>query len=269
MFIPIGLDESKVRRTPWITYGLIGANVLIFVVLWFAQQQSDLESPILRWGFVPAHPDAFHIVSSMFVHGDWLHLIGNMIFLFLSGPFIEDAYGRVLYPVLYLLSGLVAAGAHAVHNPGSEIPAVGASGAIAGIMGAFLVRYAKRRIVFLWMPLFPIPWLARRIRVPAFLYLPFWFFGQVILSSAGGVASGVAVWAHIGDFLFGFIVALVIAATGVESKFIELAIEREVGGAEHTELLRAVEAGSRGDLAEARRATGRLLAQDPANLDAR
>jgi membrane associated rhomboid family serine protease len=227
------------------------------------------DTPISRWGFVPGKPRAINLLTSMFAHGGWLHLIGNMFFLFLTGPFIEDAYGRVLYPILYLLSGFAADGVHAVHNPGSLAPTVGASGAIAGVMGAFLVRYATRRIVFYWMPLFPLPWLARRIRVPAFLYLPFWFLGQVLLSNMSGEQSGVAVWAHIGGFLFGFVTALLIAAFGIERKYIQPAIERQVGGPENADLLRAIQAGARGDLAEARRATGRVLAQDPGNLDAR
>jgi membrane associated rhomboid family serine protease len=269
MLIPIGLDKTEVRRTPWITYGLIAANVLIFVGLRMAQQESDLESPILRWAFVPATPDALHLLTYMFVHAGWLHLIGNMLFLYLSGPFVEDAYGRILYSVLYLLSGLVAAGVHAVHNPESLVPTVGASGAIAGIMGAFLVRHARRRIVFLWMPFIFIPILARRVRLPAFVFLPVWFLGQLLLSSISGEESGVAVWAHIGGFLFGFVVALLIAATGFETKFIEPGIEKQVGTLEHTELLHAIAAGTRGDLAEARRATGAVLARDPANLDAR
>jgi membrane associated rhomboid family serine protease len=345
MFIPIGLEENEVRRVPWVTWGLIAVNVLVFLMLFLAEQQSGLPqriekqgeaiqtylsehpylevpaeldarlsdddrrqlererkkiasarrtpadweiarqqktlddmvdelfaafraSPIARWGFIPGKPDALRLFTMMFVHAGWIHLLGNMFFLFGTGPFIEDAYGRVLYPILYLLSGLAATGVHAVHNPGSLEPTVGASGAIAGIMGAFLVRYAKQRMVFLWLPFFPIPFLVRRIRVPAFLYLPFWFLGQVLLSSASGEETGVAVWAHIGGFLFGFIAALLIAALGIERKFIEPAIQRQVGGPENVGLLRAMEAGARGDLVEARRATGHVLAEDPGNIDA-
>jgi membrane associated rhomboid family serine protease len=231
----------------------------------FAQIRS---SPIHKWGLTPAHPDALHFLTSMFMHGGWLHLIGNMFFLYLTGFFVEDAYGRILYPVLYLLSGVAAAAVQIVHSPGSETAMVGASGAIAGIMGAFLVRYARRRIVFLWIPFIFIPVFVRRIRVPAFVYLPFWFFGQVLISEMSGESSGVAVWAHIGGFLFGFIAALLIAAFGIETKYIDPAIERQVGGPENVGLLRAVEAGARGDLAEARRATGQVLREDPRNLDA-
>jgi membrane associated rhomboid family serine protease len=219
-------------------------------------------SPVHKLGLVPAHPDALHFLTSMFMHGGWLHLIGNMFFLYLTGFFVDDAYGRILYPILYILSGIAAAAVQIVHSPGSESPMVGASGAIAGIMGAFLVRYAKRRIVFLWIPFF------FRIRVPALVYLPFWFFGQVFLSEMSGESSGVAVWAHIGGFIFGFLAALLIAAFGIETKYIDPAIERQVGGPENTGLVRAVEAGARGDLPEARRATGQVLREDPRNLDA-
>jgi membrane associated rhomboid family serine protease len=225
-------------------------------------------SPIHKWGLVPAHPDALHFLTHMFMHEGWLHLIGNMVFLYLTGFFVEDAYGRVLYPVLYLLSGVAAAAVQIVHSPGSETAMVGASGAIAGVMGAFLVRYAKRRIVFLWIPFIFIPVFVRRIRVPAFVYLPFWFFGQVLLSEMSGESSGVAVWAHIGGFIFGFLVALLIAAFGIETRYIDPAIERKVGGPENAGLLRAVEAGAQGNLVEARRATGQVLRQDPRNLDA-
>jgi len=345
MFIPIGLDENEVRRTPWLTWGLIASNVLVFVVMWAAQRGSDArgrldeqwrsvstflsshpylevppelqsrldeddrlrlerlrraaaadsrppdwevarqqkelddmvrelfatanESPIARWGFVPARPDALHALTSMFVHAGWMHLAGNMLFLFLTGPFVEDAYGRILYPILYLASGVVGDLVHAAHYPDSFVPTVGASGAISGIMGAFLVRYFTRRIIFFWMPFFPFTWLSRQIRIPAFLYLPFWLLTQVLISSGAPGESGVASWAHIGGFAFGAISALLIGVSGLERRWINPAIEARVGGPGDLDLTHAVESGARGDFAEARRATGRVLARDPGNLDAR
>src|SRR5262245_52739009 len=346
MFIPIGLDQNEVRRTPWVTWALIASNILIFLVLWatqtgsdargrldeqwravgaflshhpylevppalqsrldeddreqlararrdaagsrtrpaeweVARQQKELddmvrelfatasESPIARWGFVPAKPDALHALTSMFVHGGWMHLAGNMLFLFLTGPFVEDAYGRILYPILYLASGIVGDLVHAAHNPNSLVPTVGASGAISGVMGAFLVRYFTRRIIFFWMPFFPFTWLSRQIRIPAFLYLPFWLLTQVLISAGVAQESGVATWAHIGGFAFGTIAALVIGISGLERKWIHPAIEAQVGGPGDPDLSHAVESGVRGDFAEARRATGRVLARDPGNLDAR
>ena len=346
MFIPVGLDQNEVRRTPWVSIVLIAANVLIFTVLWFSEQQSGrpaelrdegraaykyllehpyvslpqeieahlndedrreldaarntlaragrvpadweiakqqkqfdemlehlslnaTESPILRWGYVPARPKASRVLTHMFMHADWLHLIFNMIFLYITGFFVEDAYGRILFPILYFLSGLAALGVHVVHNPASTRSLVGASGAIAGIMGAFLVRYTKRKIDFAWMPFFPIPWIWKRFYVPALIYIPFWFLTQVFVSSVSGEEADVAVWAHIGGFLFGFLAALLIAILSIERKYVEPVIQKQVGGPENAELLRAIQAGGRGDFAEARRATGRVLVQDPHNLDAR
>ena len=227
------------------------------------------ESPLTRWGFVPAKPNALHYLTSMFVHAGWAHLAGNMIFLFVTGPFVEDAYGRILYPILYLASGVVGDLLHAAHNPESLVPTVGASGAISGIMGAFLVRYLKRRIIFLWMPFFPFPWFSRQFRIPAFFYLPFWFLTQILVSSISTEDSRVASWAHIGGFVFGVVFALVIGMSGLERKWIEPAIAAEVGGPGDSDLIHAVESGARGDFAEARRATDRVLARDPRNLDAR
>src|SRR4029077_16637206 len=105
--------------------------------------------------YVPAAPRAETALTSMFMHADWLHLIGNMLFLFLSGPFIEDCFGRSIYAGLYVASHLAGLWAHAAHQPESTIPLVGASGAIAGIMGAFLIRLGTKRIRFLFVPIFP------------------------------------------------------------------------------------------------------------------
>lgn len=262
MFIPIGLDESEVRRTPWVSYAILGMNVAAFLALW------ALGLPIREFGFVPAQPDGLHVLTSLFVHAGLLHLAGNMIFFYVTGPFVEDAYGRVLFSILYLASGFVAAATHALNNPDSHVPMVGASGAIAGIMGAFLVRFARRRIVFFWMPFFPLPWASRQISVRAFLYLPFWFFGQVFLGMLVPYAA-VAFWAHIGGFLFGFGAALFIALFGIERRWIHPKIEARIAFEQHPELLKAIEAGRRGDVEEAKRAVGRALVANPADLDAR
>src|SRR5207253_315943 len=111
-------------------------------------------------------------VTSMFVHSGWLHLIGNMLFFFAAGPFLEDVYGRVLFTLLYFLSGFAAIGAHVWQNPGSLAPVVGASGAVAGVLGAFLIRFARSKIQFLWLPIPLVFWWRYRVFIPAFLFLP-------------------------------------------------------------------------------------------------
>lgn len=263
MFIPVGLDEDEVRRAPWISYGIIGVNVVVFFAMWMGGADPG------RFGFVPAEPRLTGMLTSMFVHGGLLHLAGNMVFFYLTGPLVEDAYGRVVFPFLYLLSGIVAASVHAAQNPGSQVPMIGASGAIAGIMGAFLVRYGRRRIQFLWMPLFPLPWLSRHISIRAFLYFPFWFALQLLMARLAPADSGVALWAHIGGFVFGALAAVIIEVTGVERRWIHPAIEARVGFQQNPDLVRAVEAGGRGETDEALRATNRAIAADPGNLDAR
>lgn len=227
------------------------------------------DSPILKQGFVPADPDPIQLLTSMFVHAGWIHLIGNMLFFFATGPFLEDVYGRLLFSALYLLSGVAAVGTHVWQNPGSQTPLVGASGAIAGIMGAFLVRMYRSRMRFLWLPFPLFFWWRVRVLIPAFLFLPLWFAEQFWLATSTNEAGGVALWAHVGGFLFGVAFAIVVWATGVEKRFIHPAIESQIGWSQNERLVAAIEAGSRGNLEEARRATDRVLQEDPTNLDAR
>lgn len=225
------------------------------------------EYPIWRFGYVPAAPSAFTILSSMFMHADWLHVIGNMLFLFLSGPFIEDCYGRAVYAGLYVVSHVAALWAHAAHNPESTIPLVGASGAIAGIMGAFLIRLGTKRIRFLFLPI-PILWMIRKqVVLPAFVVLPLWLLEQVVYAQADPEA-GVAWWAHVGGFAFGMTVALVLKGLRVEERFIHPAIEKEIGITQNPALERAMEARLKGDLHTAQRELHLVLRAEPENLDA-
>ena len=343
LFIPVGLDRSEVRRVPWVSFSLIGVNVLVFLILWLASYRSsaatevsekaeavarylgqrpylsiphELEPyldahsrrqldlaraaaargrpvdfvvrrqqqtfndmvaelfatvrrlPLLRWGYVPGDPHADRLLTCLFVHAGWLHLIGNMLFLFATGPFLEDVYGRALFTLLYFSSGLIATQAHVWQNPGSLAPIVGASGAIAGVLGAFLVRLGTTRIRFLWLPV-PVFFFWRvRLAVPAFVVLPLWFAEQFWLATSGREAA-VALWAHVGGFAFGLVFALVLAATGIERRWIHPRIERQVGFVQNEQLVRAIEEGARGHLEEARRTTRGVLAQDPSNIDAR
>lgn len=224
--------------------------------------------PWMRWGFVPARPGILSAFTSMWVHVGWLHLVGNMLFFFATGPFLEDAYGRPLFAAFYVASGFVAVATHAVYSAGSLVPLVGASGAVAGIMGAFLVRLGASRIRFLFLPIFPLPFFRVKLLLPAFVVLPFWFLGQHWLARQASGGSGVAYWAHVGGFAFGMVVAGIVRLARVEERFIAPSIEREVSLVQDPALERAVDARAAGDWAAARREIRSALARSPASLDA-
>lgn len=224
-------------------------------------------SPAQRLGFVPREASPIRSLTSMFMHGGWLHLLGNMLFLFLSGPFLEDVYGRPLFAALYLLSGMAALGAHVVKSPDSLVPLVGASGAIAGVMGAFLLRLGKKQIQFLVIPIPILPMFRYKPFLPAFVVLPLWAAEQYWYAQAES-DSGVAFWAHLGGFGWGFLAALVVALTGIERRYIHPAIEKETTITQHPALERALDARVSGDLVAARREIRSALAAEPNNLDA-
>jgi membrane associated rhomboid family serine protease len=224
--------------------------------------------PEFRLGFIPADPWPPALVTYAFVHGGWLHLLGNMLFLFLSGPFIEDVYGRVLFGALYAGSAVAGAGAFAVAVPHTTIPLVGASGAIAGVMGAFLWRLGTRRIRFLVLPVIFIPTFRFNLTLPAFVVLPFWALQQVYFASTVSEDSGVAFAAHVGGFFAGLLFAMVMSLLRVEETLIAPAIEKEISLEQNPDIERASEARNAGDLATARRTIQRVLRTDPQNLDA-
>jgi hypothetical protein len=200
------------------------------------------------------------------MHAGWMHLLGNMLFFFLSGPFIEDVYGRVIFPLFYLASGVVAALTHAGAHPGSVAALVGASGAIAGVMGAFLVRFGRRRIRFLFLPIL-LPQIRTQFLMPAFVVLPFWMGQQVLFAHAAEDGSGTAWWAHIGGFAFGMIVALALRVARVEERFISPAIQRATTYVADPSLERIVDARVAGDLQSARAEVDGLLRRQPNSLD--
>lgn len=225
------------------------------------------ELPLLQHGFVPGLPDPFAALSSLFVHAGLFHLVGNLLFFFATGPFLEDVFGRPVFLLLYLLSGVAALAAHTWQNPGSLAPVVGASGAVAGIMGAFLVRLRTSRIRFLFVPIILLPWVRFRFLVPAFVFLPLWFLGQFLLATNLEEPGGIALWAHVGGFAFGAVAALVIAALGIEKRWIHPAIEKSVAWSQDPALVGAFEAREKGDLAGARRLIEGALRADPSNVD--
>lgn len=224
--------------------------------------------PSHRYGFVPAEPRPIALVTHAFLHGGWLHLLGNMLFLFLSGPFVEDLYGRPLFGGLYVVAAMVGAGAHAVGDPRSTVPLVGASGAIAGVMGVFLWRLSARRIKFLVLPIPIIPAFRFNLSLPAFVVLPLWALQQLYYASTAGADSSVAFSAHVGGFVAGLVFAIVVALLRVEETVVAPAIERQISLEQDPRIERASEARLTGDFAAARREIKAALQSDHRNLDA-
>lgn len=212
-------DNIPSRRFPVVNTAIIALNVLVFLFESLMGPE-QLDRIIALYGLVPV--DFWHsaglgrwvpLFTSMFLHGGWWHLISNMLALYIFGDNIEDRAGSVLYTFFYLLSGLAAGGAHLIAYRGSPIPTVGASGAIAGVLGAYLLLFPHARV----LTLVPIFYFLRMVEIPALVYLGFWFVSQLFngiaaLSAADVFQSGgVAWWAHIGGFVFGLAVIRLIA----------------------------------------------------------
>jgi membrane associated rhomboid family serine protease len=181
----------------------------------------------IRFAYVPAVNSIPTIVTSMFLHAGLFHLLGNLLFLFITAPFIEDAYGRVLFPILYLTGGVVATLAFAARYPDSVIPLVGASGAISAVMGAYLVRFARSKIRMMVIPVIFLPFWSFRFSVPALVVFGLWFLEQLVSIPAEG-GSGVAVTAHVAGFAYGLAFAGLMKAGRVEQRWIQPAIEKEI-----------------------------------------
>jgi len=226
------------------------------------QKQSFLQ----RYAYVPAGNNTQGLVTSQFLHGGWLHLIFNMLFLWLTGCNMEDRWGRALFPAFYVAAGVVAALAHKASAPHSLAPLIGASGAIAGCMGAFLVCFARTKIRFMWF-LFLRP---RFFSAPAYLMLPLWLLSQVFwgsMASSVGVQAGVAFWAHVGGFIFGTAFAVALGLSGFDEK-ISQAIEGQVSLQQAPEVIQAQEMVEQGRAAEAIPLLEQFAARQPANIDA-
>src|SRR5215471_19030252 len=180
------------------------------------QQYAQLSAVSIteQYAFTPARPHAISYLTANFLHGGWMHLIGNLWFLWLAGFVLEDFWGRSLYSTFYLVAGAASMQFDAWLNPGSIVPTLGASGAIAALMGAFLVRFPKMRIEMLWW-FFLRP---RRFKAPAYWLLPAWLVVEVFYGSLFGQSTGVAHWAHVGGFLFGALAAVGLRYSGLEQK---------------------------------------------------
>jgi membrane associated rhomboid family serine protease len=204
-------DTARSHKFPLINLLLIGANAYTFY-LEFRMSPADLESFIFANGLIPAqfladmNGEWMTILSSMFLHGGWFHILSNMWVLYIFGDNIEARMGGIRYLVFYLLSGTAAALLQTVVDPASQVPVIGASGAVAGVLGAYLVLYPRSRIA----SLVPILITFTLVELPASIFLIFWFVSQLSsgLFALQGSAGGVAWWAHIGGFMFGVVIAL-------------------------------------------------------------
>jgi membrane associated rhomboid family serine protease len=203
-----------------------------------ALDQSHQESLAWNFAFHPHNPKPWSYITANFLHGGWLHLIFNMWFLWLAGTILEDAWGRVVYPIFYLVSGAFALLVHAIVFPGSMVPVVGASGAIAGLMGGFLARFPKTKIQFMWLWLFGLK--RYKFFVSAYIVLPLWLAIQVFWGLMAGSGAGVAYWAHVGGFAFGMVAAVILRATGIEQAM-DQAIESKVSWTPDPHIARATE----------------------------
>ncbi len=224
-------DDNPTLHTPIVTLLLIGANVVMWVLVQGMGAEPSLSRSVCELGLIPGEflgllpqgasvpmgPQTvcvlgdeqtwFTPVTSMFLHGGWFHLIGNMWFLWIFGNNVEDSMGHGRYLAFSLLSGTAAAAAQTLVNPTSPIPMVGASGAISGVMGAYVVLYPRVRVHMLVV----LGFFITRIAVPAFLMLGYWFLLQILggLPTLGDDKGGVAFWAHAGGFIAGTVLILV------------------------------------------------------------
>lgn len=348
MLIPIGVVESEVRRTPWVSIGLLVALVVLFFAgvrgglsakqsrevgqqlrsaaeFWLEhpwleapatleglvgrevlgslseevgerrrlavdnrevpisivveRQQEELDARVetavqllrkrgdLGLSFVPSRPEALGLLGHMFLHGGFWHLFGNVLFLFVTAPFLEDVYGRVLFSMLYVLGGLFAAGAHGLLTPRPDLPLIGASGALAAVMGAFLVRLGRSHIRFLFIPILFLPVIRFRFALPAFVVLPLWL-GEQLLAARLLPDAPVAWWAHIGGFAFGMAVAIGLKLFDVEERWIDPSIEARIGWSQDPAILKANDARAAGAFVTARNSARAVLAKHPGNVDA-
>lgn len=348
MLIPIGVVESEVRRTPWVSIGLLVVLVTLYFAgvrgglspkqareasrelagaaeFWLehpwlnapaalegliggellktlsdevgerhrvavarrvvpisyvvARQQEELDGRVeaatrllrsrsdLGLSFVPSRPSIGGLVGHMFLHGDLWHLLGNVLFLFVTAAFLEDVYGRVLFSLLFVVGGLSAAGAHGLLTLRPDLPLVGASGALAAVMGAFLIRLGRSHIRFLFIPILFLPVIRFRFALPAFVVLPLWL-GEQVLSARLFPDAPVAWWAHIGGFAFGMAVATGLKLFDVEERWIDPSIEARIGWSQDPAILKANDARAAGAFVTARNSARAALAKEPGNVDA-
>ncbi len=202
------LHDANPRHGPsFVTWSLIAANVLIFFY-GLGLSPFEVQAFVFNYAFIPQNfffnplSNAYSLLTSMFLHGGFAHIVGNMFFLYVFGDNIEDRMGHGRYLLFYLLGGVVATLAHGLFTPGSPVPLIGASGAVSAVLGAYLVLFPRQRVLT-FIPPFFVFWL------PAWFYLGYWALIQT-LEAVGGLgvgagADGIAWWAHVGGFVFGLL----------------------------------------------------------------
>jgi membrane associated rhomboid family serine protease len=221
-------DDNPTRSTPVVTLLLIAANVIVFLLQLaagdrltyaFAMVPVEILAPERGSPFTPINlePAWFTLITSMFLHGGWMHLLGNMLYLWIFGNNLEDTLGKLRFLIFYLLCGGVAGVLHLITNPFSVVPTVGASGAIAGVLGGYIVLFPHARIA----TLVPIFFFWSIYQIPAQVVLGFWFLLQLVnavygsgmlLARGGEAGGGVAFWAHVGGFVAGFVLVRLFGA---------------------------------------------------------
>ena len=209
-------DDNPTNTTPFVTIGLVVACTLVFFYEITLGPQGG-ERFVYRYGAIPAvifgleslprkvmaMPPYITLITSMFLHGGLMHLIGNMLYLWIFGNNIEDAMGHVRFILFYLVCGVIAAMSHAAFDPDSVVPMIGASGAISGVLGAYLLLFPRAHV----MVLIPLGFFFTRMNIPAGFVLGFWFIFQILSGAAkvGGAGGGVAWFAHVGGFVAGMV----------------------------------------------------------------
>lgn len=235
-------DENPTRITPYVTYGLIAANILVFIYE-LSLTPEQLNQFFKVWAVVPKQltlsfageatynlvPEWLTLFSSQFLHGGFLHIAGNMLFLWIFGNNVEEFLGRVKYLLFYLACGALAALTQWFFSAYSVVPSLGASGAIAGVMGAYILKFPKAKV----LTLLPLGFFFTTIRVPAIFFLGFWFlqqafYGLVSLETPTNIGmqnGGVAYWAHAGGFVFGAILGPLLGLFSESGKQPEQSLE--------------------------------------------
>jgi len=227
-------------------------------------EQTMNQRLVRKYGFVSHDFDLSTLITSIFLHGSFMHLFGNLWFLWLVGVNVEDDWGRPFFLGFYLISGIFASLLFAAMTH-SEIPLIGASGAIAGVMGAFTIQYYKSKIYFLFVWL--IPFIFKIFPLYAWFYLPLWFVTQLFYAIYLTDSSPVAFWAHVGGFGFGVFVVVLLRYSGLERKYLTPLVEDTLNLMD-LDFSKAVEARSAGNTGDAEKHLKQILLREPSNLDA-
>lgn len=254
MILPVSHERTTVGRWPVVVFGVMGICLAAFFLPWLSGDGAGLLHAL---GLVPAEPDPLSLVTYAFVHASLAHLFFNLLFFYLTAPFVEDAWGSLPFGLFYLAAAVTTGLLHALRYPESAVPLVGASGAIAACMGTFLVLFGRTKVDFVYW----LGFAGGTFSAPAYLMLPLWLGSELLAARLGdragtAGAAGVAYWVHVWGFLLGVVVALAVRLTGGEK---EATVPDDPG-----DLLRtALKAQATGRPAEAWRILERALRLDP------